>query len=112
MGKETAHKPRMRADDSETHLATRTKSKTQRPPLYRVLMLNDDYTPMAFVVHVLQRFFSMDEQAAIEIMLTIHTQGMAVVGVFSFEIAETKVQQVMDFAQQEQHPLQCKLEKE
>ncbi|MEM9047764.1 MAG: ATP-dependent Clp protease adapter ClpS [Pseudomonadota bacterium] len=98
--------------DGETGILTKTKPKTQRPPLYKVLLLNDDYTPMEFVVHVLERFFGMDHQRAIELMLTVHRKGLAVVGVFSFEIAETKVTQVMDYARRNQHPLQCTMEKE
>jgi ATP-dependent Clp protease adaptor protein ClpS len=96
----------------DTSVATRTKPKTQRPPLYKVLMLNDDYTPMEFVVHVLERFFGITHSQAVEIMLTVHKKGVAVVGVFSHEIAETKVAQVMDFARRNQHPLQCTMEKE
>lgn len=95
-----------------TVVLTETKPKTKRPPLYKVLLLNDDYTPMEFVVHVLERFFGMNHQRAIELMLTVHRKGVAVVGVFSFEIAETKVTQVMDYARQNQHPLQCTMEKE
>ena len=91
---------------------TRTKKKTKKPSLYRVLLLNDDYTPMEFVVHVLERFFGMTHAQAFEIMLTVHKKGVAVVGVFSHEIAETKVGQVMDFARRHQHPLQCTMEKE
>ncbi len=97
---------------SETGLLTKTRTKTQRPPLYKVLLLNDDYTPMEFVVHVLERFFGLNHQQAVEIMLTVHRKGLAVVGVFSFEIAETKVTQVMDYARRNQHPLQCTMEKE
>ena len=93
-------------------LLTQTKPKTQRPPLYKVLLLNDDYTPMEFVVHVLERFFGIGHSQAVEIMLTVHKKGLAVVGVFSYEIAETKVAQVMDFARRNQHPLQCTMEKE
>ena len=89
-----------------------TKPKTQRPPLYKVLILNDDYTPMEFVVHVLERFFGLTHAQAFDIMLTVHKKGLAVVGVFSYEIAETKVALVMDFAQRHQHPLQCTMEKE
>ncbi|WP_407647671.1 ATP-dependent Clp protease adapter ClpS [Halovulum marinum] len=96
----------------ETGVATKTKPKTQRPPLYKVLLLNDDYTPMEFVVHVLERFFGINHAQAVEIMLTVHKKGVAVVGVFSFEIAETKVTQVMDYARRNQHPLQCTMEKE
>jgi len=80
--------------------------------MYKVLLLNDDYTPMEFVVHILERFFAMSHARAFEIMLTVHNRGVAVVGVFSFEIAETKVVQVMDFARRHQHPLQCAMEKE
>lgn len=98
--------------DGETGIATKTRTRTQRPPLYKVLLLNDDYTPMEFVVHVLERFFGMSHAQAFEIMLTVHNRGVAVVGVFSFEVAETKVAQVMDFARRHQHPLQCTLEKE
>ena len=89
-----------------------TRPKTKRPPLYKVLILNDDYTPMEFVVHVLERFFGLSHAQAFEIMLTVHKKGVAVVGVFSYEIAETKVAQVMDFAQRHQHPLQCTMERE
>jgi len=93
-------------------VAVKTRTRTQRPPMYKVMLLNDDYTPMEFVVHVLERFFGMTHAQAFEIMLTVHKKGIAVVGVFSHEIAETKVAQVMDFARRHQHPLQCTLEKE
>ena len=99
-------------DDIDASLLTATKPKTKRPPLYKVLLLNDDYTPMEFVVHVLERFFGLNHAQAFEIMLTVHKKGLAVVGVFSHEIAETKVAQVMDFARRHQHPLQCTMEKE
>jgi ATP-dependent Clp protease adaptor protein ClpS len=95
-----------------TGVALETRPKTKRPPLYKVLLLNDDYTPMEFVVHVLERFFGMTHAQAFEVMLTVHKKGVAVVGVFSHEIAETKVSQVMDFARRHQHPLQCTMEKE
>jgi ATP-dependent Clp protease adaptor protein ClpS len=98
--------------EGEAGVITKTKPKTQRPPLYKVLLLNDDYTPMEFVVHVLERFFGMSHAQAFELMLTVHKKGLAVVGVFSFEVAETKVAQVMDFARRHQHPLQCTMEKE
>ncbi len=91
---------------------TQVKPRTKRPPMYKVLLLNDDYTPMEFVVIVLERFFGISHSGAVEIMLTVHKKGVAVVGVFSFEIAETKVAQVMDFARRNQHPLQCTMEKE
>ena len=100
------------APGNDADLLTQTKPKTQRPPMYKVLLLNDDYTPMEFVVHVLERFFGIGHSQAVEIMLTVHKKGLAVVGVFSYEIAETKVAQVMDFARRNQHPLQCTMEKE
>ena len=99
-------------DIGESDLAVKPRSKSKRPPLYKVLILNDDYTPMEFVVHVLERFFGMSSAQAFEIMLTVHKKGLAVVGVFSHEIAETKVTQVMDFARRHEHPLQCTMEKE
>ncbi len=98
--------------DSDIAVITETKPKTKRPPLYKVLLLNDDYTPMEFVVMVLERFFGLNHAQSVEIMLTVHKKGVAVVGVFAFEIAETKVAQVMDFARRNQHPLQCTMEKE
>ncbi|MBJ7444201.1 MAG: ATP-dependent Clp protease adapter ClpS [Sphingobium sp.] len=92
-------------------IATRTRTRTKKPSLYKVLMLNDDYTPMEFVVHVLQQFFRMDMEQATRVMLHVHQRGVGVCGIFSYEVAETKVNQVMDFARQNQHPLQCTLEK-
>ncbi|MAB02483.1 MAG: ATP-dependent Clp protease adapter ClpS [Rhodobacteraceae bacterium] len=99
-------------DDMATVLKPKTQTKTEKPPLYKILLLNDDYTPMEFVVYVLERFFGMNNSKAGEIMLAVHKNGLAVVGVFAFEIAETKVAQVMDCASQNQHPLQCTMEKE
>ncbi len=96
----------------DADVSVKTKPKTKRPALYKVLMLNDDYTPMEFVVYVLQRFFSKDQERAVALMLTVHNKGVAVVGVYPFEIAETKVTQVMDCARSNQHPLQCTMEKE
>ena len=90
---------------------TRTKPQTKKPNLYRVLLLNDDYTPMEFVVHVLERFFNKDREAATRIMLHVHHHGIGECGVFTYEVAETKVTQVMDFARKHQHPLQCVMEK-
>ena len=98
--------------DDDTQLLTRVKPKTKRPPLYKVLLLNDGFTPMEFVVHVLERFFGLSHAQAFEIMLAVHKKGLAVVGVFSHEIAETKVAQVMDFSRRHQHPLQCTMERE
>ena len=86
--------------------------KLQKPRMYQVVLLNDDYTPMEFVVHILQRFFRMTMEQATEVMLQVHQRGVGVCGVFTFEIAETKVNQVMAFAKQSEHPLQCTLEKE
>src|SRR5215470_15714762 len=94
---------------SGTGIATRTRTRTKKPSLYKVLMLNDDYTPMEFVVHVLQQFFRMDMEEATRVMLHVHQRGVGVCGIFSYEVAETKVNQVMDFARQNQHPLQCTL---
>jgi ATP-dependent Clp protease adaptor protein ClpS len=91
-------------------IATRTRARVKKPTPYKVLMLNDDYTPMEFVVHVLQRFFRMDMEEATRVMLHVHQRGVGVCGIFSYEVAETKVNQVMDFARQNQHPLQCTLE--
>ncbi|KAA3504222.1 MULTISPECIES: ATP-dependent Clp protease adapter ClpS [Rhizobium/Agrobacterium group] len=94
-----------------TSVITRVKAKTKRPNLYRVLLLNDDYTPMEFVIHILERFFQKDREAATRIMLHVHQHGVGECGVFTYEVAETKVSQVMDFARQHQHPLQCVMEK-
>ena len=93
-------------------VVTRTKPKTKKPSMYKVLMLNDDYTPMEFVVYVLERFFRKSGDEATRIMLHVHQRGVGVCGVYSYEVAETKVTQVMDFARQNQHPLQCTLEKD
>lgn len=98
--------------DGDTNVVTKTKPKTAKPPMYKVMLLNDDYTPMEFVVHVLERFFAINHQSSIEIMMTVHKKGAAVVGVFSHDIAETKVTQVMDLARKHEHPLQCTMEKE
>ena len=92
-------------------VATRTRTKTKKPQPYKVLMLNDDYTPMEFVVLCLQRFFRMSIEDATRVMLHVHQRGVGVCGVFSYEVAETKVTQVTDFARENQHPLQCTLEK-
>ena len=94
-----------------TAVITKTKPQTKRPSLYRVLLLNDDYTPMEFVVHVLERFFNKDAEAAHRIMMHVHQHGVGECGVYTYEVAETKVTQVMDFARKHQHPLQCVMEK-
>lgn len=86
------------------------RPRLKRPPLYKVLLLNDDYTPMEFVVHVLERFFGMNRERATQVMLHVHTRGMGVCGVFSKDIAETKVAQVNEHSRANQHPLLCTLE--
>ncbi len=98
-------------DGRQTGVVTKTRPKTKKPSMYKVLMLNDDYTPMEFVVMVLERFFGKNREEATQIMLHVHRRGVGVCGVFTYEVAETKVTQVMDFARQHQHPLQCTLEK-
>jgi ATP-dependent Clp protease adaptor protein ClpS len=112
--------PRMADDDRKrkgnagepsTAVITKTKPQTKKPSMYRVLILNDDYTPMEFVVHVLERFFGKDHEAATRIMLHVHHHGLGECGVYTYEVAETKVTQVMDFARKHQHPLQCVMEK-
>jgi ATP-dependent Clp protease adaptor protein ClpS len=97
---------------SKGEVATKTRTRTQRPSLYKVLLLNDDYTPMEFVVHVLERFFGKSREDATRIMLLVHHKGVGVCGVYTYEVAETKVSQVIEFARQNQHPLQCMMEKE
>lgn len=99
-------------EDGDFGVALDVRPRTQRPPMYKVMLLNDDYTPMEFVVHVLERFFQMTHAQAFETMLVVHKKGLAVVGIYSHEIAETKVAQVMELAQQNQHPLQCTMERE
>jgi len=91
---------------------TQTKPKTQKPSMYRVLLLNDDYTPMEFVVYVLEQFFNKSREDATRIMLHVHQHGVGVCGVFTYEVAETKVAQVVDTARRHQHPLQCTMEKD
>ncbi|WND02562.1 ATP-dependent Clp protease adapter ClpS [Temperatibacter marinus] len=95
-----------------TGVLTRPEAKTKKPSMYKVLMLNDDYTPMEFVIEVLQSFFRMTSEQATEVMLHVHHKGVGICGIFPLDIAETKVSQVMSYARQNQHPLQCTLEKE
>ena len=97
--------------EGQVGVATRTRTRPKKPSQYKVLMLNDDYTPMEFVVMVLKRFFRMDLEQATRVMLHVHQRGVGVCGIFPYEVAETKVNQVMDFARENQHPLQCTLEK-
>ena len=99
-------------DGSSTGIAVKTRPKTKKPSLYKVLMLNDDYTPMEFVILVLESVFGKGQQEATEIMLHVHHKGVGICGVFTYEIAETKVNLVMDLARKNQHPLQCTIEKE
>jgi ATP-dependent Clp protease adaptor protein ClpS len=101
-----------KGDNGQTGVITKTAPKTKKPSMYKVLILNDDYTPMEFVVHVLERFFAKGREEATRIMLHVHQKGVGVCGVYTFEVAETKVTQVMDFARKHQHPLQCTMEKE
>lgn len=100
------------SDGTGTGIVTRTRTKTKKPSLYKVLLLNDDYTPMDFVVYVLERFFNKQREEATRIMLHVHQKGVGMCGIYTYEIAETKVAQVMNFARQHQHPLQCTMEKE
>jgi len=86
------------------------KAKLKPPPLFKVILLNDDYTPMEFVVHILERFFNKSRQEATRIMMHVHRRGVGICGVYTYEVAETKVTQVMDFARQHQHPLLCTME--
>ncbi|MBV9571269.1 MAG: ATP-dependent Clp protease adapter ClpS [Alphaproteobacteria bacterium] len=95
-----------------TGVAIKTRPKTKKPSLYKVLLLNDDYTPMEFVVHILERFFNKSRDEAVTIMLHVHRSGVGICGVFTYEVAETKVAQVIEFARRHQHPLQCTMEKE
>jgi len=95
-----------------TSTLTKVKPKTKKPSMYKVLLLNDDYTPMEFVVLVLTGIFSMAEEKATEVMLHVHRKGVGVCGIYSFEVAETKVTQVMELARRNEHPLQCTMEKD
>ena len=100
------------ADELERGIAVKTRPKTKKPSMYKVLMLNDDYTPMEFVIYVLESFFSMSHDEATQVMLHVHQKGVGICGVFTYEIAETKVNQTMDLAQKNEHPLQCTIEKD
>ncbi len=96
----------------QTGILLKTRPKTKKPSMYKVLLLNDDYTPMEFVVHVVERFFHKTRQEATDVMLHVHRRGVGLCGVFTYEIAETKVAQVMDFARANEQPLQCTMEKD
>jgi ATP-dependent Clp protease adaptor protein ClpS len=97
---------------TDVGVLTRARPQTKKPAMYRVLLLNDDFTPMDFVVHVLEKFFSKNRQEATEIMLHVHRRGVGVCGIYTYEVAETKVNLVMDYARKNEHPLQCTMEKE
>ena len=99
-------------DKGQSQVILETRPRTKKPSMYKVIMLNDDYTTMEFVVYVLQRFFGMSSGQATAIMLNVHQRGVGVCGVFSYEVAEAKVTQVMDYARQNEHPLQLQIEKE
>jgi ATP-dependent Clp protease adaptor protein ClpS len=99
-------------DGTGTGIVTKTRPKVKKPSLYKVLLLNDDYTPMEFVVHILEKFFAKNREDAVEVMLHVHRHGVGICGVFTYEVAETKVAQVIEFARRHQHPLQCTMEKE
>ena len=99
-------------DSPNVGVVVKARPRTRKPAMYKVLMLNDDYTPMEFVVHVLERFFQKSRDEATRIMLHVHKRGVGVCGVYTYEVAETKVTQVMDLARQNQHPLQCTIEKD
>ena len=101
-----------RDDEGKTGIVTKTRPKTKKPNLYKVLLLNDDYTPMEFVVHVLEKYFSKGREEATKIMLHVHHKGVGICGVYTYEVAETKVTLVMDFSREHGHPLQCTMEKE
>ena len=95
----------------ETGIATKSKPKTRQPSMYKVLLLNDDYTPMEFVIHILEGIFHKSSEEATRITLHVHQRGVGVCGVFTYEVAETKVTQVIDFARRHEHPVQCTMEK-
>ena len=99
-------------DGTDFDFATQTRVRTKKPSLYRVLLLNDDYTPMEFVVHILERFFNRSREQATRIMLHVHQKGVGLCGVYTYEVAETKVAQVLDLARRHEHPLQCVMEKD
>ncbi len=107
-GKDNKERP----GKTETGVLTRTRAVPKKPSMYKALLLNDDFTPMDFVIHVLERFFSKNRQEATEIMLQVHRRGVGVCGVYTYEVAETKINLVMDYARKNEHPLQCTMEKE
>jgi ATP-dependent Clp protease adaptor protein ClpS len=100
------------SQDPESGLMLKVRPKTQKPSMYKVLLLNDDFTPMDFVVHILEKFFNKNRQEATDIMMNVHRKGVGVCGIYTYEIAETKVTQVMDYARGHEQPLQCTMEKD
>jgi len=116
MNDKMANRPKNNEDGNsngpEVGVVIKSRPKTKKPTMYKVLMLNDDYTPMEFVVHVLERFFSKSQEEATRIMLNVHQRGVGICGVYTYEVAETKATQVMDLAREHQHPLQCTIEKD
>ena len=104
--------PQNPEERKQSGVLLKTRPKTKKPSMYKVLLLNDDFTPMEFVVHVLERFFNKNRQESTDIMLHVHRRGVGVCGIYTFEVAESKVQQVMDFARANEQPLQCTMEKE
>lgn len=104
-GNGSSHEP-------ESGLMLKVRPKTQKPSMYKVLLLNDDFTPMDFVVHILEKFFNKNRQEATDIMMNVHRKGVGVCGIYTYEIAETKVTQVMDYARAHEQPLQCTMEKD
>ncbi len=112
MAGKTGTKGPIDGGDVATGVITKTRPKTKKPSMYKVLMLNDDYTPMEFVVNVLERVFAMAQQEAMRIMLHVHQRGVGVCGVYTYEVAESKVTHVIDLARRAQHPLQCTIEKD
>ena len=101
-----------REESPDTGVLLKSRPRTQKPAMYKVIILNDDYTPMEFVVHVLEKFFNKNRQEATDIMMHVHRKGVGICGIYTYEIAETKVTQVMDFARANEQPLQCTMEKE
>ncbi|MBT6122732.1 MAG: ATP-dependent Clp protease adapter ClpS [Candidatus Puniceispirillum sp.] len=99
-------------DGGSGQIILESRTQTKKPSMYKVVMMNDDYTPMEFVVHVLQHFFGRTAEEATQIMLNVHQRGVGICGIYSFEIAETKASKTMEYARQKEHPLQLQLEKE
>ncbi|MGD9638500.1 MAG: ATP-dependent Clp protease adapter ClpS [Alphaproteobacteria bacterium] len=99
------------SEETQSEVKVKPKAKTKKPSMYKVLLLNDDYTPMEFVVFILETLFSKNHEEATEIMLNVHKNGVGLCGIYTYEIAETKASQVVNLARRNQHPLQCHIEK-